>query len=68
MNGNERALLRNRVNIARRARVAPDVCWIPCPVHNLPVGLAIDGTVLGRCSECAGEAARGIAAIARGAA
>jgi hypothetical protein len=33
--------------------------WVDCPVHGLKVGYDLVGLV-GRCSECAGEAARAI--------
>jgi hypothetical protein len=36
--------------------------WVDCPVHGLKVGFDAFG-LIGRCSECAGEAARAITKI-----
>lgn len=41
--------------------------WIECPVHGCKVGVAADGTILGRCGECMNEVARGLAVIVNGA-
>jgi hypothetical protein len=36
--------------------------WVRCPVHDgYHVGISDDGHLLGRCPECAAEAARAIA-------
>lgn len=43
------------------------VRWTRCPAHGCRVGLDKDGHVVGRCGECANEAARGFAVIANGA-
>ena len=37
--------------------------WVDCPVHHLKVGMAADGSVVGRCAECANEAAQALAVI-----
>jgi hypothetical protein len=34
--------------------------WTECPVHHEKVGLSTAGVVVGKCSGCMGEAARGI--------
>jgi len=34
--------------------------WTECPVHHEKVGLSTEGVVVGRCSGCMGEAARGL--------
>lgn len=39
--------------------------WVECPVHHLKAGCLPDGTLVGRCAECAGEAALAIRSIER---
>ena len=41
--------------------------WVECPVHGSKVGVAADGTILGRCGECMNEVARALAVIVNGA-